>query len=300
MIVKSVAKNPQNHTKAFFPMKNSIRNYAWIMLSVTSIAFGKDMKSHFGKTGEEKWRFYQLEDKTKLKFEEEISASSITPGWETWATRLYHYSEDGVSHIIWEENLEGSSWELRFYSPSISSARRFGDVFCVAVRNAVGGDGMDFLRVDTSQTPHAWLKIAASTPGDGMESPTIIIESPHDFRYEGKGKEQVAFRVFDDGRLERNGIPYKTIALVNGKLIGVEGINEPKPPPANDKHGGNSRSPEESGSASKLNASAPVAIVGKAGESTPLPGGWALWAGIATLLAAAAGWLLLRSKRKKR
>jgi multidrug transporter EmrE-like cation transporter len=36
----------------------------------------------------------------------------------------------------------------------------------------------------------------------------------------------------------------------------------------------------------------------KAGESTPLPGGWALWAGIATVLAAAAGWLLFRSKGK--
>ena len=37
-------------------------------------------------------------------------------------------------------------------------------------------------------------------------------------------------------------------------------------------------------SASKSNAPAPVAAVGKANESTPLPVGWALWAGIAAAL----------------
>lgn len=37
-----------------------------------------------------------------------------------------------------------------------------------------------------------------------------------------------------------------------------------------------------------------------AGESTPLPGGWPLWAGIASVLAIAAGGLWLRSKGKGR
>lgn len=43
----------------------------------------------------------------------------------------------------------------------------------------------------------------------------------------------------------------------------------------------------------------PVASIGKPSESASLPVGWALWAGFAAALAAATGWLLLRSKRKK-
>jgi hypothetical protein len=48
------------------------------------------------------------------------------------------------------------------------------------------------------------------------------------------------------------------------------------------------------------NPTAPIGTVDKTGESTPLPGGWALWGGIAAVLAAAAGWLLFRAKGKAR
>jgi len=41
------------------------------------------------------------------------------------------------------------------------------------------------------------------------------------------------------------------------------------------------------------NAAAPVPAVGKAGESLSVPGGWALWGGIAAVLAAVAGWLFM-------
>lgn len=45
--------------------------------------------------------------------------------------------------------------------------------------------------------------------------------------------------------------------------------------------------------------SPPIAVVAQAGESSPVRGGWALWAGIAAVLAAATGWLLLRGRGKK-
>lgn len=46
--------------------------------------------------------------------------------------------------------------------------------------------------------------------------------------------------------------------------------------------------------------SGPVAIVGKQDGSAHLPGGWALWAGIAAVLAASASWLLLRGRGSRR
>ena len=71
------------------------------------------------------------------------------------------------------------------------------------------------------------------------------------------------------------------------------------PPKPGDKPGVPSAPTQQDGTASKPNATVSVAAVDKVGENTPLPGGWALWVGIATLLAAVAGWLLFRSNRKK-
>jgi hypothetical protein len=57
---------------------------------------------------------------------------------------------------------------------------------------------------------------------------------------------------------------------------------------------------DKSGTADNPSGSAPLATMDKAGERTPLRGGWVLWAEVAAALAAAAGWLLLRSKGKGR
>ena len=69
------------------------------------------------------------------------------------------------------------------------------------------------------------------------------------------------------------------------------------PPKPGDKPGVPSAPTQQEGTASKPNAL--ISAAAKSGESTPLPGGWALWAGIAAFLATAFGWLLLRSKRRK-
>jgi hypothetical protein len=70
------------------------------------------------------------------------------------------------------------------------------------------------------------------------------------------------------------------------------------PPKPGDKPGVPSVPTQQGGIASKPDPSVPVAAISKAGEPSPLPGGWALWGGIAAVLAAAAGWLWLRSKGK--
>lgn len=54
------------------------------------------------------------------------------------------------------------------------------------------------------------------------------------------------------------------------------------------------------GLAPKSNPDVPVILAGNPQDASVLPGGWALWASIASVATAAAGWLLLRSKRKKR
>lgn len=54
-----------------------------------------------------------------------------------------------------------------------------------------------------------------------------------------------------------------------------------------------------SNSASKSNASAPVAAVGKADNSAPLADGWALWGGIVATLAVIAGFLVVRSRSNR-
>jgi hypothetical protein len=89
------------------------------------------------------------------------------------------------------------------------------------------------------------------------------------------------------------------------KALGIESENPENakrvwPPKPGDGSGVPSTFPPQDGTANKPNGSAPLASMDKAGESTPLRGGWALWTGIAVILAAAAGWLWFRSKGKGR
>jgi hypothetical protein len=70
------------------------------------------------------------------------------------------------------------------------------------------------------------------------------------------------------------------------------------PPKPGDKPGAPFAPTQQDGTASKPDPSVPVAAISNASEPSSLPGGWALWAGIAAVLATAAGWLWLRSKGK--
>lgn len=72
------------------------------------------------------------------------------------------------------------------------------------------------------------------------------------------------------------------------------------PPKPGDKTGVPAAPTQQHGTAFKPDPSAPAAAVSKATEPAPLPGAWALWAGIAAILAAAAVWLLFRGLGKGR
>jgi len=92
-------------------------------------------------------------------------------------------------------------------------------------------------------------------------------------------------------------LPAEKIVLPFSK-VPVEDAKRVWPPKPGEKPGAPNTPKQPDGTASKPSGSAPLATVDKAGERTPLRGGWALWAGIAAVLAAAAGWLWLRSKGK--
>jgi hypothetical protein len=94
------------------------------------------------------------------------------------------------------------------------------------------------------------------------------------------------------------------LARAMEKALGIESETPENakrvwPPKPGNKPGAPSTPSPQDGAANNPNRPVPLATVDKTGEPAPLPGGWALWAGIAAILASAAGWLLLRSKRKK-
>jgi hypothetical protein len=118
-------------------------------------------------------------------------------------------------------------------------------------------------------------------------------------------REMFAFAIGEYGQLAGSYLPLleslvlkETDSVVKGNMQRV--IDRLKqaaqsPPVLSPKLNLNRVAPQKDASGSDPNSSTAVVT---AGESTPLPGGWGLWAGIAALLAAAAGWLWLRSKGK--
>lgn len=226
-------------------IKQIMKSHFLIIISMISCAYAEDLKKTPIKLGDEDWRYYQLDNQTKLKLEEEITESNAKSESEIWTKRLLYFPESGKATLIWEDRLK-SPPVVRTSSPRIAVARKFGDVFCVALRNAFEQKSLDILRVDTAKTPYATVILQASTPEDGFEYTDVIIEGPNNFCYTGKDGKKNTFRVFEDGRLELNSIPYPTIARVNGKVVVTLATADPNPvtnenPTSRTSHGGGNR-----------------------------------------------------------
>lgn len=245
---------------------------------------------------------YEMDGKVFLEFERTRPNDSVID-------RIYHRESGSPRAVVWEFNR--GIWAVGgLYLPQwIDKAQRFGPSYCVVLSGGVDGD-LEYLRIDTGQVPPAWVKMHIPWKQQGVverEMPYVMLENKYEFSIHKGGQAKQVFHVHDDGRLQQNGTFVPAMSLVNGKIVDHKGelssadaikIWPPKP--------GNNVSTldvlkQQDASATKLPPpSVPVALVGRPDLSTRSLGGWMLWAGIASFIAAAAGWLLFRWRRKRK
>ena len=134
----------------------------------------------------------------------------------------------------------------------------------------------------------AWAQIAPETMGydgdDGLPNEHIMVIR------EWWKLNRAAFQAGEFGQVKPGGV-HALWKQAAAKPVG--------PPKQSDRSRNDAMPQKQDADTVTPTPSSPVANVSTRAGSDPLPGGWALWAGIAAVVAASAGWLFLRGRRSR-
>ena len=244
-------------------------------------------------SSDESWRYYRMEDNSRLKFEALSSPPDGPLSGTNYTVRLFRYPENGAPDFLWERN-----GYLITRSPRIAAARRFGNILCIVIGDIASSDDIDYLRIDMSRSPYRSVYINASTNLHAIDRPPIVIENEFEYSYQTKEAGKVLFHVYEDGRVDRNGVHFPTHAIINGKDVGIVSENEPAarrvwpPQPSSPQSGGITG---ESPAAANTGANFP----GDRAETGRGTGRASLWIGLGVALLFGGPWLFRRVNRQR-
>ena len=253
------------------------------------------------------FRFFQVKDKSFLKYESEV-------GNGLDVERIIQIAADGTQSEIWRFEQPGPL-EKGYSRPlRVVAGRQFGDVFGIILEDAMAGH-REYIRVDASKTPRSWMAVwlpwRESPLGENpleVVPPKMMIENPFRITFQTRDGKEVVLYLSADGRFERNGVEYQTVVLENGRQIERK-VQEPPDTKQNQpeqqaatkgglvKESASGTSTTQSGAPGTLATQTPL---NAEDHGKPATGRIPLYVIIIALLTAAFGWLAFRAARKGR